>query len=132
MPETNILFFDIGGTLADVELPALNLLPRRHVLDTLQRLRLAGCQVGIISDNGTIDPGVIKNALTLCGLMEHLAPELIFFGRKTSPAIFTNAVRKCGRQHCANSCAFVGEDPAEREFALEAGLAALSPGAIIA
>ena len=64
--------------------------------------------------------------------MEHLAPELIFFGRKTSPAIFANAVRKCGRQHCANSCAFVGEDPAEREFALQAGLAALSPGVIIA
>jgi FMN phosphatase YigB (HAD superfamily) len=132
MPETDIIFFDIGGTLADVELPALNLLPRPHVLYTLQRLRLAGCRIGIISDNGTIDPGAIKNALTVCGLMEHLTPELIFFGRKTSPVIFADAVRNCGRQHCANSCAFVGEDPAERDFALKAGLAALSPGVIIA
>jgi hypothetical protein len=31
MPETNILFFDIGGTLADVELPALK--PLRDVPD---------------------------------------------------------------------------------------------------
>jgi FMN phosphatase YigB (HAD superfamily) len=132
MPETDILFFDIGGTLADVGLPTLKLRPRPHVFDTLQRLGLAGCQIGIISDNGTINPGTIKNALTLCGLMEHLAPELIFFGRKTSPAIFAEAVRNCGREHRANSCAFVGEDPAEREFALQAGLAALSPVVVIA
>ena len=132
MPETDMLFFDIGGTLADVELPPLKLLLRPHVLDTLQRLGLAGCQIGIISDNGTIDPGAIKNALTVCGLMKHLAPELIFFGRKSSPAIFAEAVRKCGRQHRPNSCVFVGENPAEREFALQAGLAALSPGVVIA
>jgi len=132
MPETDILFFDIGGTLADVEFSPLKLLPRPHVLDCLQRLKLAGCQIGIISDNGAIDPGAIKNALTVCGLMEHLAPLLIFFGRKTSPAIFADAVRKCGRQHRANSCAFVGENPAEREFALQAGLAALSPSVVIA
>ncbi len=130
--ETDILFFDIGGTLADVELPGLKLLPRPHVLDTLQRLGLAGCQIGIISDNGTIDPGVIKSALNACGLTVHLVPELIFFGRKTSPAIFMESVRKCGRQRHANSCAFVGEDPAERAFALQAGLAALSPGVVIA
>lgn len=118
--------------MADVELPALKLLPRPHVLDTLRRLRLAGCQLGIISDNGTIDPGAIENALTVCGLMVHLAPELIFFGRKTSAAIFADVVRKCGRQDRANSCAFVGEDPIERKFALQAGLAALFPGVVIA
>src|SRR3954451_3158077 len=97
--ETDILFFDIGGTLADVEFPGLKLLPRPHVFDTLQRLRRAGCQIGIISDNGTIDSGNIEKALTICGLMKYLAPELIFFGRKTSPAIFMESVRKCGRQH---------------------------------
>jgi FMN phosphatase YigB (HAD superfamily) len=130
--ETDILFFDIGGTLADVELPNLKLLPRAHVLDTLHRLRLAGCQLGIISDNGTTDPNAIKNALGVCGLMAELAPELIFFGKKTSSTIFAESVRKCGRQDRANSCAFVGENPAERAFALQAGLAALSPDVIIA
>jgi FMN phosphatase YigB (HAD superfamily) len=132
MMETDVFFFDIGGTLADIQLPVLKLLPRPHVLDTLQRLALAGSQIGIISDNGAVDPGAIKNALILCGLMEHLAPEMLFFGRKTSPAIFVDAVRKCGREHRANSCVFIGEDPAEREFALQAGLAALSPGVVIA
>lgn len=131
--ETNVLFFDIGGTLADAStLSGLTLTVRPNVLQSLQRLRSAGARLGIISNIGTIEPGTVEAALTACGLMPYFDPSLIVFGAKDAPAIFLDAARRAGHGGQPNRCAYIGEDPEERALAVTAGLAALATGVVFA
>ncbi|MBP2315831.1 HAD family hydrolase [Azospirillum soli] len=131
--ETNVLFFDIGGTLADASaLSGVTLTVRPNVLQSLQRLRSAGARLGIISNIGTLAPDAVKAALTACGLMPYFEPALIVFGVKDAPAIFLDAALRAGLGDRPNRCAYIGESPEERDLAIQAGLAALAPGVVLA
>jgi len=138
--DTNVFFFDIGGTLGTVDLISQDPLvirsftPLPNVGSSLHRLHSAHCRLGIISDIGPVTSQAvqqIKSALAGAGLLSAFENELLLFGAKNSESIFRRAVAAAGPSSRPNACAFVGENPNEREFALLAGLAALHPAVII-
>lgn len=130
-----VAFFDIGGTLADVDVdPASGLVSRINVLpgvlDTLDRQRAAGARLGVISNIGEItDTSVaaVESALQQCGLADRLEPALVVFGAKDSPKIFTKAAERAGLATKPARCTFVGEDGAERANAEAAGMKSATP-----
>jgi len=121
-PVRVLAFFDIGGTLANVtvgpggdRITALEVLP--EVPEVLDRLRAGGVRLGIISNPGSIPPDEVKRALADAGIP--FDPDLVIFGPKDSPAIFRLAATT--HAHPGERLMFVGEDPAERAHAAEAG-----------
>jgi FMN phosphatase YigB (HAD superfamily) len=138
--DTNVFFFDIGGTLGTVELFSRDPLvvrsftPLPNVESSLRRLRSAHCRLGIISDIGPVTSEAVqqvKSALAGAGLLSAFENELLLFGAKNSESIFRTAVATAGSSSHPNACAFIGENPNEREFAVLVGLAALHPAVVI-
>ena len=138
--DTNVYFFDIGGTLGTFELSSQDPLviksftPLPNVGSSLRRLRSVHRRLGIISDIGPVTGEAVqqvKSALAGAGLLSAFENELLLFGAKNSESIFRTAAATVGFSSRPNACAFVGENPNEREFALLAGLAALHPAVII-
>ncbi|MEV5173786.1 HAD family hydrolase [Streptomyces flaveolus] len=119
-----VIFFDVGGTLADVRVEpdgSLTLHPRRRVMPVLDALR--DVRTGIISDPG---PGAGAAARAAAALHEafpgRFADEaLVHWGAKDGRGIFDRAVAGAG-EATADDCVFVGEDARERAFAREAGM----------
>jgi phosphoglycolate phosphatase-like HAD superfamily hydrolase len=114
--------------------PGLTLVVRPNVTRTLQRLRDAGCALGILSDIGRVTPEAeqeVATALRGAELIAFFEPGLLLFGEKNSPAVFSQAVERAGRRKRPNSCAFVGESQRERALALQAGLAAFPSEIVI-
>ena len=137
---TNVFFFDIRGTLGTVELSSQDPLviksftPFPNVGSSLGRLGSAHCRLGIISDIGPVTSEAVqqvKSALTSAGLLSAFENALLLFGAKNNESIFRTAVATAGSSSHPNACAFVGENPNERGFALLAGLAALDPAVVI-
>lgn len=115
------VFFDIGDTLASVTLPAgggveLGVYP--YVPDVLTGLRDGGARLGIISNPGPIPASDVDEALTDAGLLDLVDRDLVVYGRKDSPVIFAEAAARAGNPA---RTVFVGEDPGERQQALQAG-----------
>ena len=138
--DTNVYFFDIDGTLGTVELSSQDPLviksftPLPNVGSSLRRLRSVHRRLGIISDIGPVTGEAVqqvKSALAGAGLLSAFENELLLLGAKNSESIFRTAAATVGFSSRPNACAFVGENPNEREFALLAGLAALHPAVII-
>lgn len=131
--ETEVVFFDIGDTLAT----AAGVDPQGHVilrplpgvLDILQRLQDASLRLGLISNTGDETAASMQRALTDAGLFEFFAaePQLLIYSsvvhmKKDSPEIFRLACARAGLGDNPERCMFVGENSAERAFAMEAGL----------
>ncbi len=117
------VFFDIGATLADASAApdgSLTFRPRPRVLEVLDAL--ADMPLGIISNPGPGERARSNAAAALeAGFPGRFTDgALIRWGPKDSRAIFEDAVAGAGIE--AQDCVFVGEDPDERAFALEAGL----------
>ncbi|MEV5956669.1 HAD family hydrolase [Streptomyces sp. NPDC051987] len=120
----SVIFFDIGGTLADPQVEPdgslrLRPLPRvGAVLDALGEVRQ-----GIISDPGPGDGAAARaaNALAEAFPGRFTDPALVHWGAKDGRGIFDRAVAGTGGTP-AGACVFVGEDVRERAFAREAGM----------
>ena len=91
--DTNVYFFDIGGTLGTVELSSqdplviITFTPLPNVGSSLHRLRSAHCRLGIISDIGPVTSEAVqqvKSALAGAGLLSAFENELLLFGAKNS------------------------------------------------
>lgn len=121
-----VAFFDIGNTLAAVEvapsgdrIERLNVFP--DVPSVLAGLRDRGVRLGIISDRGTIAVEEVNRALAAAGLLDFFVPELVTYGRKDSPRAFELAAQRAGPPAPGRLLLFVGEDAAERAQASQAG-----------
>ena len=118
-----LAYFDIGNTLASVtispdgdRLEHLAVYP--SVPGVLGELRDRGVRLGIISDRGPFPAEQVNQALEAADLADFFAPELVIYGPKDSPRIFEEAAAQGG---ALDRPIFVGEDPAERAHALQAG-----------
>ncbi|HEY5857702.1 MAG TPA: M20/M25/M40 family metallo-hydrolase [Aldersonia sp.] len=118
-----VVFFDIGGTLADASIAAggvltFHPLPRvRESLADVSHERL-----GILSNPGPTQSDRDRAAAALAAVFGDVFtdPALLRWGSKANRAIFDEAVAAAGV--AADQCVFVGEDAGERARAREAGL----------
>jgi bacterial leucyl aminopeptidase len=139
--DIDVVFFDIGQTLAKAHLTPANRLallePLPGVLEDLARLRDAGLRLGIISETGEETAQIMRQALTGAQLFQFFSaePQLLIYSSevdmlKDSPEIFLLACRRAGLEGKARRGLFVGESESERKFASEAGMqVAASPAA---
>ena len=121
-----LAFFDIGDTLGSVTISSggdriEKLMAYPYVPGVLGELRDRGTRLGIISNRGPIPADNVNQALEAAGLWNFFEPELVIYGAKNSPRIFEQAVAQAGTP---DHRLFVGEDPGERAYALQAGLLA--------
>jgi len=130
-----VAFFDIGNTLASVRISAAGnrieeMLVFPEVPPILEALRQEGVRLGILSDRGPIPEENVNEALERVGLLAYFDRNLILYGPKDSSRLFEQA-----RNHVTHSVPeetgvkendkqatllFVGEDAAERAWALAA------------
>lgn len=120
-----VVFFDIGDTLASVEISSsgdtiVRLLVYPYVPGVLAALRDRGARLGIISDRGPFPADEVNRALQEAGLSGLFDPELVIYGRKDTSLIFERAAALA---RTPDRRVFVGEDPGERAHAVEAGYA---------
>ena len=123
------VFFDIGQTLGVPSISPAGRLERLAlfpgVADALAELRTLEVRLGIISNIGPVtdeNVAAVREALADAGILDSFAPELLVFGAKDSPEIFTRAAALAGHENEPAKCAFVGETQAERDFAHTAGI----------
>lgn len=118
-----IVFFDIGDTLGrGIFGPSGELLEIRlfaDVLERLQHMNANGVRIGIISDPGAFDTGLIRSLLQDTGAFDFIDASLVFFGPKDGTSIFENSALAAGV--AASECLFVGENQTERDVASSAG-----------
>jgi|SRR6266571_3586044 HAD superfamily hydrolase (TIGR01549 family) len=131
MIDVQVVFFDIGETLAiahltpDDRLARLETLP--GVLQSLGRLKHAGFRLGIISNTGEETSQTMRRALSGAKLYDFFEPTLLIYSsevnmKKDSPEIFRLASERAGFATQPSHCLFVGDDQRERNFAADAGL----------
>lgn len=130
-----VVFFDIGDTLGrGVFGPSGELLEIQlfaGVLGILQELDESGVRIGIISNPGPFDTGLIRSLLQDTGAFDFIDANLVFFGPKDSTSIFESSALAAGA--ATSECIFVGESQAERDFASSAGFrVAASPQEVAA
>ena len=129
--QVTTLFFDLGATLVDPvfgpdgKLTGFTAFPGAKA--GLQRLAESRLRLGIISDTGDVDVGLIRTALAANGLLDFFAPELVLFSGevnldKSTRAIFRLAKARDRALATPSLCRYVGEDPAERRTARSAGM----------
>ncbi|WP_171177832.1 hypothetical protein [Ruegeria sp. HKCCD8929] len=118
-----VVFFDIGDTLGQPGFDALGNLQEIQlfagVIDILAGVAAIGARIGVISDPGPFDPGLIRSLLQDTGAMAHIDDDLVFFGAKDNGAIFEAAALTAGVT--GPECVFVGENTSERIIAQGAG-----------
>src|SRR5215218_5039189 len=120
-------FFDIGNTLASVRLSPrqphrlerLDVYPQ--VSDVLQELRDNGVRLGIVSNIGQETEEDVRRVLEEGQIYDFFEPSLLIYGAKDSPEIFRRAAEQAGHSATPERCLYVGENRAERGYALEAG-----------
>lgn len=118
-----VAFFDIGNTLASVNLlpgNSIELTAYRYVPQVLTRLRDEGVRLGIVSDRDQIPAESVDRALDAAGLSSFCEPGLVVYGKKDSPLIFEDAAARAGVQPGRGVLLFVGEDASERAMARKA------------
>jgi bacterial leucyl aminopeptidase len=97
----------------------LNVYPQ--VLAVLQELRDSGVWLGIISNIGQETEEDVRRALEEGQIYDFFEPDLLIYGEKDSPEIFSRAAERAGHSATPERCLYVGEDRDERSYALEAG-----------
>src|SRR4051794_33266367 len=125
------LFFDLGGTLVepvtgpDGSFSGFTVLP--DTVSGLKRLADAKLRLGIISNTGNVDVTRIREALSENKLLDFFEPTLVLFSGevrldKSTPEIFRLATARDRALGGPHLCRYVGEDPAERRTARQAGM----------
>lgn len=121
-----VIFFDVGGTLGTVDAQL-----KLHVFPSTKSL-LAACREALGLRVGTISnlpSGLIgqdfKNILDHAGILPMFEPGLVISSAdagasKPDAAIYTFAAGRAGKP--AEQCLYVGENPAEVEGAIAAGM----------
>lgn len=128
-PRIEVVFFDLGATLGSPVLspPPIHLIGFKvfnFTKPVLRELRDRGLRLGVISNTGEDDGTAVDAVLEQAGIRDFFEPALRIYSRdvgmrKDSPGIFLLAAERAGAP--PSQCLFVGEDPAERAFAEEAG-----------
>ena len=139
-PRVTTVFFDLGNTLGTpVVSPSPPQLTGFDVFDfavpVLTELRDRGLRLGIISNTGDDDGTAVDAILDRAGIRDFFEAPLRIYSRdvglrKDSPAIFRLAAERAAEPPA--SCMFVGEDPAERAFAQQAGLQTVADPRLVA
>jgi bacterial leucyl aminopeptidase len=122
-----VAFFDIGNTLGSVRLSSrqphrlerLDLYPQ--VSGVLQELRRSGVRLGIVSNIGQESEEHVRRVLEEGQIYDLFEPNLLIYGEKNSPEIFSHAAEQAENAATPERCLYVGEDRDERSYALEAG-----------
>jgi Zn-dependent M28 family amino/carboxypeptidase len=129
-----VIFFDLGDTLGSavlssppVHLVAFDVHP--FVSQLLSDLQHQGLRLGVISNTGDDGRETVDAVLRAAGIVDGFEPGLRLYSHdigltKDSPRIFTRAAELAGLAASPQRCLFVGEDSAERAFALAAGMGA--------
>lgn len=128
-PQIAAVFFDLGATLGSPILspPPIHLVGF-EVFDftvlVLDELHRRGLRLGVISNSGDDDGKAVDAVLEHADIRDFFEPSLRIYSRdvglrKESPKIFRLAAERAGEP--PHRCMFVGEDPAERAFAQQAG-----------
>jgi FMN phosphatase YigB (HAD superfamily) len=139
-PDVQVIFFDIGDTLAiaSFDQDRLVLAPLPGVASKLSALRDAGLALGIISNTGDLTADTMRQALEDSGLYTFFAasPDLLIYSsvvgmEKDSPKIFKLACERAGLKDTPGRCMFVGENSQERAYAMQAGFRVASAPAEI-
>lgn len=131
MPDKlQVIFFDLGDTLGTailspppVHLVTFDVYP--FAAGLLADLRHQGLRLGIISNSGDDGRTTVDAVLQTSGILDYFDPGLCLYSHdvgltKNSPAIFARAAELAGFAASPQRCLFVGEDGAERGFAIEA------------
>jgi bacterial leucyl aminopeptidase len=122
-----VAFFDIGDTLGSARLSPrpphrlerLDVYPQ--VSAVLQELRDNRVRLGLVSNIGQEAEEHVRMVLEEAGLYDFFEPSLLVYGAKDSPEIFRRAAEQAGHSATPERCLYVGENRAERAYALEAG-----------
>ncbi|MBL1079826.1 M20/M25/M40 family metallo-hydrolase [Nocardia sp. 2] len=117
-----VLYFDIGGTLAEASVGADGSF-RFRPLPRVREVLAAGPphRLGIISNPGADPAAPARAAAALTATFGDIFEgALIHWGAKTSRTIFDAAVAAAGG--VADDCVFLGEEPAERAMARRVGM----------
>jgi len=129
---TQVVFFDLGGTLGsprisfpEGRLERLAVYP--FAFPVLQDLKDRSVPCGIISNTGNETEESMGAVLAQAGISHFFEPDLLVFSSvervdKSSEAIFRIAAARAGNVDAADRCVYVGEDRAERQVAMRAGL----------
>ncbi len=127
-----VVFFDLGGTLGsprisvpEGRLERLAVYP--FAVPVLQDLKDRGIPCGIISNTGSETGESMGEVLAQAGISHFFQPDLLIFSSvegvdKSSEEIFRIAAARAGHADAADRCVYVGEDRAERQVAMRAGL----------
>lgn len=125
------VFFDLGATLVEPqfgpagEFSGFSLLP--GTAEGLAKLAAGKIKLGVISNTGDIAPSVVRDALKKVKLLSLFTDNLVLLSgevglTKSSAKIFRLALARAGAQGVPSTCAFVGDEPAERRAAGSAGM----------
>ena len=133
MPEViSVIFFDLGDTLGSavlspppVRLVGFDVYP--FVPEMLSGLQNRGIRLGIISNTGDDGSATVDAVLETAAILRYFDPALRLYShdvglRKDSAAIFARAAQLAELGGTPEQCLYVGEDSAERGFAMQAGL----------
>ena len=129
MKNIEVVFFDVGGTLGTVDAEL-----KLHLFPSTKSLLAAcsgalGLRVGTISNLPSGLTGQdFKNILDRAGILSMFELGLVVNSvdagaAKPNAAIYTFAAARAGKP--PQQCLYVGEDPAEVEGAIAAGMAGL-------
>lgn len=126
MPILNVVFFDIGGTLGEVEPKALALQLFTDSTAILGSMRALGFRLGVITNvDDTVGKARVSEMLTAAGIAHYFESD----GLVTSTE--AGCLKPCADiyRYAANAlsvpierCIYVGEDPAQVAGAVGAGM----------
>ncbi len=126
MAKLRAFFFDIGGTLGDVDPTTLKLTPYPSTLELLQGVSALGVKIGVISNT---PPGVLRARVRQILKEAHLdhfftTAALITSAdvgkAKPDPAIYQQAAAAVGLE--LEECVYFGEAASEVAAAIETGM----------
>jgi len=132
-----VIFFDIGATLATPvpgdppgSITAFALLS--WAVPMLEAAQRSGARLGIISNTGDLPGSAITPLLGNAGIKKFFENDLLIYSKdvghsKATPEIFRLAAARAGYADEKDACLFVGEDAAERQTAVTAGLRSAAP-----
>jgi putative hydrolase of the HAD superfamily len=126
MPVLEAMFFDIGGTLGEVDPTSLRLHLFPDTISILHATRALGLSLGVITNVApTVDKDRVRAMLTEAGIANLFedrglitSTEAGTFKPRTAIYLFAANAMNLGSEKCV----YVGEDPAQVAGAVAAGM----------